>query len=84
MENHGGQLKLELGGHFRRYLHQGLNKITKESASSSALIEYDADNPTEFKFDPLFYSGPQAQGEAYVAKPKIRGFGMKIQYAFQF
>nr|WP_321357887.1 outer membrane beta-barrel protein [uncultured Draconibacterium sp.] len=66
------------------YADLGLNQLAKESTTLTSLIEYDADNPTEFKFNPLFYSAPQAQGEAYVAKPKIMGFGMKIQYAFQF
>ena len=66
------------------YADLGLNQIIKESASSSALIESDVDNPTEFKFNPLFYSSPQAQGEAYATKPKIRGFGIKIQYAIKF
>ena len=64
------------------YADLGLNSLAKESSSSSALIEYDTDNPTEFKFNPLFYSAPQAQGEAYVTNPKTMGFGIKIQYAF--
>ena len=66
------------------YADLGLNQLTKESTTLTSLIEYDADKPTEFELNPLFYSAPQAQGEAYVTKPKIRGFGMKIQYAFQF
>jgi len=65
------------------YADLGLNSLAKESSSSSALIEYDADSPTEFKFNPLFYSAPQAQGEAYATKPKIQGFGIKIGYAFK-
>ena len=65
------------------YADLGLNQLTKEGASSSALIEYDVDNPTEFKFNPLFYSAPHAQGEVYSTKPKTRGFGIKIQYAFK-
>lgn len=65
------------------YADLGLNNLTKKNAPSSALIEYDADNPTEFQFNPLFYSAPQTQGEAYVTNPKIRGLGIKIQYAFK-
>ena len=65
------------------YADLGLNSLAKESSSSSALTAYDADNPTDFKFNPLFYSAPHAQGEAYVTKPKIQGFGIKIQYAFK-
>ncbi len=65
------------------YADLGLNQITKGSASSSALIEFDVDNPTEFKFNPLFYSATHAQGEAYATKPKIQGFGIKIQYAIK-
>ena len=65
------------------YADLGLNSLAKESSPSSALIKYDADNSTEFKFNPLFYSAPQAQGEAYETRPKTRGFGIKIQYAFK-
>lgn len=65
------------------YADLGLNQLTKENKPSSALVEYNVDNPTEFQFNPLFYSAPQAQEEAYVTKPKITGFGIKIQYAFK-
>jgi len=65
------------------YADLGLNSLAKKSSSSFALIEYDADNPTDFKFNPLFYSAPQAKGEVYVTNPKIQGFGIKIQYAFK-
>jgi len=65
------------------YADLGLNKLTKENAPSSALIEYHINNPTEFGFNPLFNSAPHALGETYATNPKIRGFGIKIQYAFK-
>lgn len=65
------------------YADLGLTELIKDSNSVHALIEYDADNPMEFKLNPLVYSAPQAQGEAYITRPKIRGFGIKIQYAFE-
>lgn len=65
------------------YADLGLNQLTKANHSSSALVEYKVDNPTEFQFNPLFYSSPQAQGETYATKPKIQGFGIKIRYAFK-
>lgn len=64
------------------YADLGLNELTRKTSASSALIEYKADKPMEFKFNPLFYSSPKAQGGSYTAKPKTRGFGIKIQYAF--
>nr|WP_321357912.1 hypothetical protein [uncultured Draconibacterium sp.] len=65
------------------YADLGLNQLTKDSSSPSALIQYDVDNPTEFQLKTLFNSAPQAQGETYASKPKIRGFGIKIRYAFK-
>lgn len=65
------------------YADLGLNKLTKENSSPSALIQYDVDNPVEFQFSPLFYSAPQVQGETYASEPKIRGVGVKIRYAFR-
>ena len=69
--------------YFGYYADFGLNQLTKKNRSSSAVIEYDVDNPMDFKFNPLFYSAPQAQGETYLTKPKIQGFGIKIRYAFK-
>ena len=77
------QLNEKQNLHLGFYAELGLNNLTKKNSPVSALVEYDADKPTEFKFNSMFYSGPQAQGEAYVTKPKIRGFGIKIQYAFK-
>lgn len=69
--------------YFGFYADLGLNSLTNSDLTSEALIEYNADSPTEFGFNPLFYSAPQAQSEVYVIKPKTRGFGVKIQYAFK-
>ena len=69
--------------YFGFYADFGLNQLNKKNQSPSPLIEYDVDNPTDFKFNPLFYSAPQAQGKTYLTKPKTQGFGIKIRYAFK-
>ncbi len=66
------------------YADMGLNRLTNNSGSPSPLIGYDTDNPTQFEFNPLFYSAPKAQGENYASKPKIRAAGIKIRYALKF
>ena len=70
--------------YFGLFANVGLNNLIKENSSPSALIKYNADNPTEFQFNPLFYSAPHSQGETYASKLKLRGIGIKIRYAFKF
>ena len=69
--------------YFGIYADLGLNHLTQKSHSISTLVEYDADNPTEFKFNPLFYSAPGGQGETYASKVKIQEIGIMIRYAFK-
>ncbi len=65
------------------YADLGVNELIKDSGSPSPLLEYKADAPTDFQFNSIFNSAPQLQGATYASKAKLRGFGIKIRYAFE-
>ena len=77
------QLNAKQDLYFGFYADLGLNNLNKNSKTSSALIEYEAGNPTNFQFNSVLNSSPQAQGETYGKKLKNQEFGLKIRYAFK-
>lgn len=65
------------------FLDYGLNDI-KPDASAERLIDYNAQNPTDFALGSLLPSQRDLNSTRYVEEVKTLAFGLKIQYAFQF
>ena len=65
------------------FLDYGLNDI-KPDASSERLIDYNAQNPTDFGFGSLFSSRRDINSLQDQDEVRTLAFGIKIQYAFQF
>lgn len=65
------------------YADLGLNQLNKMNDSTSALIEYNATDPTNFTYNSIFTSSPHSKGKPFGDQLKTRSFGLKIQYAFK-
>ena len=65
------------------FLDYGLNDI-KPDASRERLIDYNAQNPTDFVFGSLLSSSRDINALQDRDDVRTVSFGIKIQYAFQF
>ena len=65
------------------FLDYGLNDI-KPDASRERLIDYNAQNPTDFVFGSLLSSRRDINALQDLDEVRTLAFGLKIQYAFQF
>jgi hypothetical protein len=65
------------------FLDYGLNDI-KPDASRARLIDYNAQNPTDFVFGSLLSSRRDINALQETDEVRTLAFGLKLQYAFQF
>ena len=65
------------------FLDYGLNDI-KPDASRERLIDYNAQNPTDFVFGSLLSSRRDINALQETDEVRTLAFGLKLQYAFQF
>ncbi|PKD19486.1 hypothetical protein APR41_16125 [Salegentibacter salinarum] len=65
------------------FLDYGLNDI-KPDTSGQRLVDYNAQNPTEFAFGSVLFSRNDMNSEPYVDEVRTLAIGLKVQYAFQF
>ncbi len=72
--NDGNGLHIGLYGDF------GLNNLV--DSESLPLLNYDANNPTEFGIQSVLKASPNAQGSTYAGKVRAIGLGLKLRYVF--
>lgn len=58
-----------------------LNKINKNGDGSTSMIAYDTENPTKFRYNPVFYSSTGGEGDGYADKIKAVALGFKLRFA---
>lgn len=64
------------------YAEIGLNDLAKATHPAEALIAYDLNNPTAFRYNSLANAASQSTGTDYVQKITTQSFGVKMRYAF--
>ncbi len=66
------------------YSDLGLNNINRGDNLSLSLIGYNVEDPEGFQYRTIFDAAPNASGECFGTRLKVREYGLKIRYAFDF